>query len=105
MIQELEKRYKQTDSRNEYLMVCDKCCHNITARPAPEIAYNNELDLGHYYELSWSIESINRINKHVVLAVLGCYSKGDSQLCGLLPRRENITQTKQGDSTLSPPWP
>ncbi|RBP52805.1 alpha/beta hydrolase family protein [Arenicella xantha] len=101
----IEKLYKQLGSKNKYLMVYQNARHNIAAHPAPKIAYQSDLDIGHYYEPSWDSESITRINQHMTLAFLDCHVKSDKAACAFLPEREHNVQTKQADGKLSPPWP
>jgi len=101
----VRKLFNLTGSPDKYLMVYQNARHNIAAHPAPQVAYANDLDIGHHYEPSWNIETINQINMHMSLAFLNCHIKGLESACGYLPVRESITQTKQADGTLSKPWP
>lgn len=101
----VRKLFTQTGSPDKYLMVYENARHNIAAHPAPKVAYDSDLDIGHHYEPSWSIETINRINMHMSQAFLDCHIKGVESACGYLPVRENITQTKQADGSLSKAWP
>lgn len=103
--QGIEKLFKQVGSKSKYLLVYQNARHNIAAHPAPTAAYSSDLDIGHYYEPSWNSESITRINQHMSLAFLDCHIKAQQAACDYLPKRENITQTKQEDGKLSPPWP
>jgi len=97
--------FDKTQSPDAFLMVYDNARHNIAAHPAPKAAYQNDLDIGHYFEPSWKIETLNRINNHMSLAFLNCYVKQPKQGCAYLPKRENITQTKQADGTTTESWP
>ncbi len=99
------KLYEETGSAHKYLMVYQNARHNIAAHPAPAVAYDSDLDLGHYFEPSWHIETINRINKHMALAFLDCHVKNRTSACTYLPKRESINQSRQPDGTLSPAWP
>ncbi|NNM13923.1 MAG: prolyl oligopeptidase family serine peptidase, partial [Gammaproteobacteria bacterium] len=105
----VKKLHQQTATKQQdvpsYLLVYMNARHNIAAHPAPKVAYNNELDLGHYFEPSWNVEILNRINKHTNLAFLNCYVKNQATACDYLPQREDITQYRQEDGTLSDPWP
>ena len=101
----VRKLFDQTGSPDKYLMVYENARHNIAAHPAPQVAYDNELDIGHHYEPSWNIETINRINMHMSLAFLDCYIKGAKPACGYLPVTQSITQTKLADGSLSKAWP
>jgi predicted dienelactone hydrolase len=97
--------FEQTGSDNNYMMVYENARHNFAPHPAPQVAYANEDDLGHYYEPSWDSETLNRINKHMTLAFLDCHVKGSQQRCAYLPEREDITQVKGADGKLSKAWP
>ena len=97
--------YSKTESPATYLMVYDNARHNIAAHPAPRVAYQSDLDIGHYFEPSWKMETLNRINKHMSLAFLNCYVKEQEPACDYLPDRENIAQAKQADGTMSKSWP
>lgn len=101
----IKKLYEQTGSTEKVLMVYENARHNTAAHPAPKVAYSNDLDIGHYFEPSWNSETITRINEHMTLAFLNCHVKADEKACGYLPAREDITQHKQSDGKLSPPWP
>jgi hypothetical protein len=74
---------------------------NIAAQSGPQGAYDNDLYIGHHYEPSWDIETINRINTHMSLALHNCRLKGSESACTSLPVGENITQTKHADGRLS----
>ena len=97
--------FSKTGSPATYLMVYDNARHNIAAHPAPRVAYQSDLDIGHYFEPSWKMETLNRINKHMSLAFLNCYVKEQEAACDYLPQRENIAQVKQSDGTMSKSWP
>jgi predicted dienelactone hydrolase len=101
----VRKLFDLTGSPDKYLMVYQNARHNIAAHPAPQVAYDNDLDIGHHYEPSWNIETINLINMHMSLVFLNCHIKGVESACRYLPVRERITQTKQADGSLSSPWP
>jgi len=100
----IKKLYKQLGAADKYLLVYDNARHNIAAHPAPKIAYDNDIDIGHYFEPSWNSETINRINTHMSLAFLDCHVKGRDKACAILPQHEDGTQTKQIDGKLSPAW-
>lgn len=101
----VKKLFDETGAKHKYLMVYENARHNIAPHPAPKVAYDSELGLGHYFEPAWSTETLNRINKHMILAFLNYHVKGDSQSGDMLPKRENLTQTKQADGKLNAPWP
>lgn len=101
----IAKLFMQLGSKDKYLMVYENARHNIAAHPAPKVAYDNDLDLGHYYEPSWNSETITRINKHMVLAFLDHHVRQDKTAGTFLPTRELATQTKGTDGKLNAPWP
>ncbi len=104
----VKKLFKQTgsvSSDHTYLMVYENARHNIAAHPAPKVAFDTELDIGHYFEPSWDSVTLNRINEHMSLAFLDCHVKKKMQACAYLPQRQDITQHKQSDGTMSAPWP
>ena len=101
----VKKLYNQTSKQDNYLLVYHNARHNIAPHPAPSVAFEHEDDLGHYYEPSWSTESLNHINKHFALVFLDCYVKNKQQQCQNLPSIERATQYKRADGSLSPAWP
>ncbi len=101
----IKKLYQQLGSEQKYLLVYQNARHNIAAHPAPKAAFDNDLDLGHYFEPAWNSETITRINKHMVLAFLNAHLKNDAQAAKYLPTREFATQIKQADGKLTEPWP
>lgn len=101
----IKKLYQQLGSEHKYLLVYQNARHNIAAHPAPKAAFENDLDLGHYFEPVWNSETITRINKHMVLAFLNTHLKDDAQAAKFLPTREFAAQIKQADGKLTEPWP
>jgi hypothetical protein len=101
----VKKLFEQSAAKDSFMLVYENARHNIAPHPAPGIAYAADADLGHYYEPSWSSETLNRINQHMTLAFLDCYVKQQATSCDYLPKRENATQSKQADGRLSEPWP
>ncbi len=97
--------FEQAASDDKYLLVYEGARHNIAPHPAPSVAYESADDLGHYAEPAWSVEQLNRINKHMVLAFLDCHVKAVTERCGYLPQREQATQVRGADGQLSEPWP
>jgi predicted dienelactone hydrolase len=97
--------FMQIGSKHKYMMVYENARHNIAAHPAPIAAYDNDLDIGHYYEPSWNSETITRINKHMVLAFLDHHVKQNKAAGEYLPTRESATQSKGQDGKLNAPWP
>ncbi|NMP30784.1 acetylhydrolase [Thalassotalea sp. M1531] len=98
----VKKLFEQTGSDSNFLLVYENARHNIAPHPAPRIAYQNDTDLGHYYEPSWSTEKLNRINQHFVLAFLNCNLK--QQQCEYLPTRIEGTQQKLANGKYSKAW-
>ena len=101
----MKKLFEQSGAKDSFMLVYENARHNIATHPAPEIAYAADADLGHYYEPTWSSETLNRINQHMTLAFLDCYVKKQPSSCEYLPKRESAVQTKQADGTFSDPWP
>lgn len=101
----IKKLYEQLGSEHKYLLVYQNARHNIAAHPAPKAAFDNDLDLGHYFEPAWNSETITRVNKHMVLAFLDTHLKNDERASKFLPTREFASQIKQADGKLTEPWP
>ncbi|MEH6569905.1 MAG: acetylhydrolase [Halioglobus sp.] len=101
----VKKLHEQTGSKHNYLMVYENARHNIAAHPAPQVAFDNDLDIGHHYEPSWNIETINRINQHMSLAFFDCHLKNLAERCAYLPEREDITQVRDAIGKLTEAWP
>lgn len=101
----VKKMFEQTGSEHNYMLVYQNARHNFAPHPAPKIAYENEADLGHYFEPAWNNEVLTRINEHMSLAFLDCHVKGIQAKCDYLPNRSDITQLKQPDGKLTPAWP
>lgn len=101
----VEALFNASGAASKYMLVYENARHNIAAHPAPKVAYDNDLDIGHYYEPSWNSETITRINEHMSLAFLNCHVKQENNACDMLPKRENATQTKQSDGRLDAAWP
>jgi alpha-beta hydrolase superfamily lysophospholipase len=103
--QGVKKLFEQSAAKDSFMLVYENARHNIAPHPAPAVAYAADADLGHYYEPTWNSETLNRVNQHMTLAFLDCYVKQQASSCEYLPKRENSTQTKQADGTLTDPWP
>lgn len=97
--------FAETGAEHKFLLVYENARHNIVPHPAPTVAYETDIDLGHYIEPSWQTEQLNRINEHIMLAFLDCYVKLSADACTYLPVRDDIAQMKQADGSLSEPWP
>ena len=101
----IKKLFKQTGSADKYMMVYENARHNIAGHPPPGIAFNTDFELGHYFEPSWKIETLNRVNKHMTLAFLDCHVKNDKDRCSYLPTRTSIEQYQGQNGEYSEPWP
>ena len=101
----IKKLFKQTGSADKYMMIYENARHNIAGHPPPSIAFNTDFELGHYFEPSWKIETLNRVNKHMTLAFLDCHVKKDKDRCSYLPTRTSIEQYQGQNGEYSEPWP
>lgn len=101
----VKRLFEQTSTPDNYLLVYQNARHNIAGHPAPKIAYENDDDMGLYYEPSWDSEKITRVNKHMSLLFLDCYIKNKTDSCKNLPVTENATQIKQADGKYTEAWP
>ena len=101
----IKKLFNQTGSAVKYMMVYKNARHNIAGHPPPGIAFNTDFELGHYFEPSWKIETLNRVNKHMTLAFLDCHVKKDKDRCSYLPTRTSIEQYQGQNGEYSEPWP
>lgn len=100
----IQKLYNQTGSLDKYMLTYKNARHNIAPHPAPAIAQSSsELDIGHYYEPSWSMRNINEINKHFVLAMMDCHVKAVASQCQYLDLPQNGDQ-KVVDGKPLPQW-
>ena len=99
----VQKLYQQTSAQDNYLLVYQNARHNIAPHPAPIVAYQNDIDLGHYFEPNWSSEQLTRFNRHFVLAFLDCYLKGGK--CEYLPTTKSSTEKKLDRENYSDAWP
>ena len=64
-----------------------------------------DFELGHYFDPSWDIETINRVLEHMSLAFLDCHVKGDSARCDYLPARNDSQQYEGSLHQHRDPWP
>lgn len=101
----VKKLFEQTSPKDNYLLVYRDARHNVAPHPAPQVAYAEDADLGHYEEPNWDMEVLNLYNQHFVLAFTDCYVKSSQSACDMLPTRENSNQVKGNDGKLSEPWP
>ena len=100
----IKKLYNQTGSQDKYMLTYKNARHNIAPHPAPAIAQSSsELDIGHYYEPSWSMRNINEINKHFVLAMMDCHVKAIESQCQYIDLPENGDQAVVDGKPL-PQW-
>ena len=103
--QGIEKLYQQTGSENKYMLLFKNARHNIGPHPAPAASFATDFELGHYFDPTWDIETINRVLEHMSLAFLDCYVKGDSAGCDYLPAREDSQQYEGSLHQHRDPWP
>tara|TARA_R110002033_G_scaffold23775_3_gene56091 strand:- start:7011 stop:8354 length:1344 start_codon:yes stop_codon:yes gene_type:complete len=99
----IQSLYQQTGSDHTYMLTYHNARHNIAPHPAPQVAYQNEIDLGHYFEPSWSNVQLNTINKHFALAMMDCHVKNQQDKCAYLNLNgQSNEQDAQGNPT--PAW-
>ncbi|WOT05033.1 alpha/beta hydrolase family protein [Shewanella youngdeokensis] len=98
----IKDTYRQTGAQR-YLLTYHNARHNIAPHPAPQVAYNNELDLGHYFEPAWRNSQLNSINEHFVLAMMNCHVKKQPQQCQYLQLTDSANQ-QDANGKKSPPW-
>ena len=103
--QGIEKLYKQTGSADKYMLLFKNARHNIGPHPAPAASFATDFELGHYFDPSWDIETINRVLEHMSLAFLDCHVKGDSARCDYLPARNDSQQYEGSLNKHRDPWP
>lgn len=101
----VKKLYEQTKGQDKYLLVYDNARHNIAPHPAPKVAYEEEVDYGHYADPVWSNEVLNTVNKHMVTAFLDCHIKKVPEACETLPKRQLANQQATLDGKKEKPWP
>ncbi|MBB1402047.1 dienelactone hydrolase family protein [Pseudoalteromonas sp. SG45-1] len=100
----IKSLYEQTGSKDKYMLTYKNARHNIAPHPAPAIAQSSsELDIGHYYEPSWSMRTLNETNKHFVLAMMDCHVKGIASECKYLDLPQNGDQAVVDGKPL-PQW-
>jgi predicted dienelactone hydrolase len=88
--------FQHSGSATRYLLTYHGARHNIAAHPAPAAARDSEGDYGHYAEPAWDIRQINRVNQHMVLAMLDCQLKQKADACQLLPTSASRSDEGQG---------
>ena len=103
--QGIEKLYQQTGSENKYMLLFKNARHNIGPHPAPAASFATDFELGHYFDPTWDIETINRVLEHMSLAFLDCHVKGDSARCDYLPARNDSQQYEGSLHQHRDPWP
>lgn len=94
--------YKQTGSKNKYLLTYENARHNIAPHPAPLASYANSIDMGHYIEGSWSTIKLNNINKHFALALMDCHVKQKTDKCEYLNLPGSSNQKPINDKVPAP---
>lgn len=97
--------YEAMTQKDRFMLVYENARHNIAPHPPTEVFYQNEFDLGGHIEPAWSVEQLNDINEHFILAFLDCYLKSKTKACDFLPTTERALQTKQADGSFTPAWP
>jgi predicted dienelactone hydrolase len=80
----VKRLFESFGSTPRYLLTYHKARHNIVPHQAPAIAYNNEFDLGHYYEPVWQNNVLQLTNKHFALAMMNCHIKQQANACRYL---------------------
>lgn len=103
--QGIEKLYKQTGADHNYLLLFKNARHNIGPHPAPAASFATDFELGHYFDPSWDIETINRVLEHMSLAFLDCHVKNASARCDYLPAREDSQQYEGTLNQHRDAWP
>jgi predicted dienelactone hydrolase len=103
--QGIEKLYKQTGGKHNYMLLFENARHNIGPHPAPKASFETDFELGHYFDPSWDIETINRVLEHMSLAFLDCHVKGDPARCDYLPTEEDSQQYQGSLNQHRDPWP
>jgi len=98
----IKSLFKQTGSQSKYLLTYQNARHNIAPHPAPAVAKGNELDIGHYYEPSWSSIVLNNTNKHFSLAMMNCHVKQQAEQCKYLELSSDSNQLTQGKERAKP---
>ncbi|GGB65328.1 alpha/beta hydrolase family protein [Shewanella inventionis] len=99
----IQSLYQHTGGQSTYMLTYHNARHNIAPHPAPQIAYKNEIDLGHYFEPAWSNTQLNTINKHFALAMMDCHVKNQQDKCEFLQLTgQSNEQDTQGNPT--PAW-
>ena len=88
--------FQHSGSAARYLLTYHGARHNIATHPAPATARDIESDYGHYAEPAWDIRQINRVNQHMVLAMLDCQLKQKADACQLLPTKNSRSDEDKG---------
>lgn len=93
----------KTNNNHTFLLTFENARHNIAPHPAPKAAFNSEIDLGHYYDASWSNVQLNFTSKHFSLAMMDCYVKNQNDKCEYLNLPVSSNQLPV-ESNSTPPW-
>ncbi len=88
--------FQHSGSAARYLLTYHGARHNIAGHPAPAAARGSEGDYGHYAEPAWDIQQINRVNQHMVLAMLNCQLKQNVDACQQLPTGNSRSDEGKG---------
>ncbi len=94
--QGITQLFQHSGSKTRYLLTYHGARHNIAAHPAPAAARGSEGDYGHYAEPTWDMQQINRVNQHMVLAMLDCQLKQKTDACQLLPTGNSRSDEGKG---------
>jgi len=97
----IKSLYEQTGANNKYLLTYKNARHNIAPHPAPKASFGSELDIGHYFEPTWSSITLNNTNKHFALALMDCHVKKQQEKCEYLALSKNSNQLSTDGKTPS----
>lgn len=95
--------FDNTGGQNTYLLTYHNARHNIAPHPAPTIARDNAADLSHYYNSSWSNQTLNQNNKHFALALMNCHVKQLKKYCAYLQLHGDSNQSPEA-GIIPKPW-
>jgi len=99
----IKRLFKATGGEHTYLLTYNNARHNIAAHPAPKVARDNEMNIGHYFEGSWNSQQLNSNNKHFALAMMNCHVKQDESACPYLELSADSNE-RVIDGVKTPNW-
>jgi len=99
----IKRLFKATGGEHTYLLTYNNARHNIAAHPAPRVARDNEMNIGHYFEGAWSSQQLNSNNKHFALAMMNCHVKQDESACPYLALSADSNE-RVIDGVKTPNW-